>query len=547
VDVNKFLADIPTKNSIQLISFFLAQIHLVHPDKELQVELIEFWSQRFPKDLKAKINQFTKSTQANKNAEFTFISNLSGLKFIEIILENHNELNQLENLTPEQELNFFKAYLISTQLWIDKQGKLLFDIKPFENGMDFVKTYLPSHIAIDEFHTVKDFRTQFVKAKYFFEFCENDEEFKVYLDIFLKEYGLSSWATYLKNLLSLYVRKFERLKTTSVIKIKAEHKEQIKFLEQLILNVSDFSKSDDFLKIREKPVYRLNETDFVFLSLNFLVDKIYQGIQFDFARVLVDNSATFKGKRIKSRVQFLGIFGDEFSETGMFYKIMEDCFKNSKYIVHNGVEIKKIITSGEPDYYIRDKAKIYLFEFKNVFLSGKTKHTFEFETIKAGIYEKLVENKEGTDKGIRQLTAVIKKIREKKFNKFDDYSFDDTIIYPIIVFTDFSFNTAGVNYMLNKEFREYLENQEIELRNKIKNLIMIDLDDFIKYQDLYRTKKIKLNNLFNGFLDYVKGYRYFPNKFTPFEIYIDNRTNKEKSELSSNTIEEIAKLLGLSE
>lgn len=547
VDVNSLLADIPTENAIPLISYFLAQIHLEKLDENLQVELVQFWSQRLPSDLKTKILKFTTETVADRKAEFTFISNLSGLMFIETILENHNELEKLNVLTPEQELNFFKAFLISTQTWIDKQGKLFFDIKPFENDMDFVKTYLPSHIAIDEFHTVKDFKTQFIKAKYFFQFCEADEEFKVYLEIFLNEYGLDSWATYLRNILSLYLRKFKRLKTPSVISIDTEHQEQINFLEQLSIEVKGFLKSEDFLQIREKPVYRLSETDFVFLNLNFFVDKIYQGIQFDFANILVKNSATFKGKRIKSRVQFLSIFGDEFSETGLFYKIMESCFEKSNYNIHNGLEVKEKITDGEPDYYIRDKAKVYLFEYKNVFLSGKTKHTFDYETTKSAIYEKLVENKKGHPKGIKQLAGVIQKIREKEFNKFDDYNFDDTIIYPIIVFTDFSFNTAGVNYMLNKEFREVLEAQKIEFRTKIKNLILIDLDDFIKYQDLFRNKKIKLNNLFNGYLELVKGSKGFTNKFTPYEIYIENRTNKIKSNLSENTIEEIATTLGIPE
>lgn len=547
VNVNELLADIPTKNSVQLIGYFLAQIHIEKLDEKLQVELIQFWSQRLPNDLKLKIQDFTAKMVADKKTEFTFISNISGLLFIETILENHNELELLDDLTPEQELNFFKAYLISTQTWIDKQGKILFDIKPFESEMDFVKTFLPSHIALDEFHTVKDFRTQFIKAKYFFQFCESNDEFKPYLKIFLDEYGLDSWSSYLKNILSLYIRKFERLKTPSVISINKEHQEQINFLEQLSIEINGFAKSEDFLQLREKPVYKLNETDFVFLNLNFFVDKIYQGIQFDFARILVKHSATFKGKIIKNRIQFLSIFGDEFSETGLFYKVIEHCFEKARYVLQNGNTIKEIIKDGEPDFYIRDKAKVYLFEFKNVFLSGKTKNTYDFEEIKAGIYEKLVENKNGDAKGIKQLTKVINKIRKSEFNKFDDFDFDKSIIYPVIVFTDFSFNTAGINYMLNKEFREHLENEKVKLRGNIKNLILIDLDDFIKYQDLFRDKKIKINNLLNGYLEFVKGYRNFPDKFTPYEIFIDNRTNKMSSKLSQNTIEEIANTLGLSE
>ncbi len=547
VNVNELLADIPTKNAVPLIGYFLAQIHIEKLDEKLQVELIQFWSQRLPNDLKLKIQDFTAKMVADKKTEFTFISNISGLLFIETILENYNDLEQLNDLTPEQELNFFKAYLISTQTWIDKQGKIFFDVKPFKNEIDFVKTFLPSHIALDEFHTVKDFRTQFIKAKYFFQFCESNDEFKVYLKIFLDEYGLDSWSNYLKNILSLYIRKFERLKTPSVISIDNEHQEQINFLEQLSIDVDGFSKTEDFLQLREKPIYRLNETDFVFLNLNFFVDKIYQGIQFDFARILVKHSATFKGKKIKERVQFLSIFGDEFSETGLFYKIMEHCFEKAKYTIHNGNTINEIIGDGAPDFYIRDKAKVYLFEFKNVFLSGKAKNTYDFKQIKAGIYEKLVENKKGDAKGLKQLTKVINKIRKSEFNKFDDYNFDKTTIYPVIVFTDFSFNTAGVNYMLNKEFKEHLENEKVRLRNNIKNLILIDLDDFIKYQDLYKDKKIKINNLLNGFLEFIIGYQNFTDKFTPFEIYIDNRTRKITSKLTQNTIVEIAETLGLTE
>lgn len=547
VNVNELLSDIPTKNSVQLIGYFLAQIHIEKVDQKLQVELIQFWSQRFSNSLKFKIQDFTAKMVADKNTEFTFISNISGLLFIETILQNHNELEQLDDLTPEQELKLFKAYLISTQTWIDKQKKNILDKKPFECGMDFVETYLPSHIALDEFRIVKDFRIQFIKAKYFFQFCESNDEFKPYLKTFLDEYGLDSWSKYLKNILSLYIRKFERLKTPSVISINKEHQEQINFLEQLSIETNTFTKSEDFLKLREKPVYKLNETDFVFLNLNFFIDKIYQGIQFDFARILVKHSATFKGKIIRNRIQFLSIFGDEFSETGLFYKVIEHCFEKAKYVLHSGNTIKEIIKDGEPDFYIRDKEKVYLFEFKNVFLSGKTKNTYNFEEIKAGIYEKLVENKNGDAKGIKQLTKVIKKIRKSEFNKIDDHDFDKSIIYPIIVFTDFSFNTAGINYMLNKEFREYIENEEVKFTSKIKNLILIDLDDFIKYQDLFRDKKIKINNLLNGFLEFVKGYRNFSDKFTPFEIYIDNRTNKMTSKLSENTIEEISKILGLSE
>ena len=101
VDINELIADIPTKNAVQLIGYSLAQIHIERLDEKLQVELIQFWSQRFPHDLKLKINIFAAKMVADRKTEFTFISNISGLLFIETILENHNDLEQLKNLTQE--------------------------------------------------------------------------------------------------------------------------------------------------------------------------------------------------------------------------------------------------------------------------------------------------------------------------------------------------------------------------------------------------------------------------------------------------------------
>ena len=98
---------------------------------------------------------------------------------------------------------------------------------------------------------------------------------------------------------------------------------------------------------------------------------------------------------------------------------------------------------------------------------------------------------------------------------------------------------------MNKEFQETVENREIQNLKSIKNLILIDLDDFIKYQDQFRNKTIKINNILNGYLESIKGYKFLPDKFTPYQIYIENRTRKNKSDLSNKTIEEIGELLGI--
>lgn len=542
VDINELLKDIPTKNSLEIIGYFLAQLHTIERDTTKQIEFLRQWLGRLPVTIHQRINDFIEKISANPNADYNFLNNVSGLILVEMLIENANELTLVSDLTPEQELNLFKAYLYCSQVWIDKQLPG-FKMPTVKSEEDLIKILLPTQLPFQEILEFKDFRLQFIKAIYFFKFCERDPQFQVYLEIFLKEYNLDSWHKYLLNLINLYVRKFERFKTPSVINVPDEFPDVINFLEVLSIDPKTFKKSDDFLSLREKPVCRICKNDFVFLNLNFLVDKLYQGIQFDFARVLVKHSATFKGMVIKNTVDFMSIFGNEFSETGLFYSVMDYAFEKSGYVKFSGEKIKAIIPDGEPDYYMRDKAKVYLFEFKNIFLGAGIKHSNNYDQIEAEIFKKLVTNQNNSAKGVTQLVNVIEKIRAKEFEQFDKYNFDDTIIYPIIVYVDFSFNLAGTNFILNKEFRRQLSERAIKDTHKVKNLTLIDLDTFIKFQDLYRNKTLKLNNCLNEYFEYVRNPRDIFNRISTFNNFIHNKTSKLNYDSPKMLMDEVTKML----
>lgn len=542
VEINELLRNIPTKNSLIIIGYFLAQLHTIERDPTKQIEFLKMWLGRLPVEVHERINDLIGRISANLNTDYNFLNNISGLILIEKLIENANELPLASDLTPEQELNLFKAYLYCSQEWIDKQLPG-FKIPAVKSEEDLIKILLPTQLPFQEILEFKDFRLKLIKAIYFFKFCESDPQFQVYLGIFLKEYNLDSWHKYLMNLLSLYVRKFERLKTPSVINVSDDFPDVIAFLTDLSIDPKTFKRSDDFLRLREKPVYRISTNDFVFLNLNFLVDKLYQGIQFDFARVLVKHAATFKGKEIKKTVDFMSIFGNEFSETGLFYSVMDYAFEKSGYVKFSGEKIKEIITDGEPDYYIRDKAKVYLFEFKNIFLGAGIKHSNNYEQIESEIFKKLVTNQHKSAKGVTQLVNVIEKIRSNEFVKFDKYNFDNTIIYPVIVYVDFSFNLGGTNFILNKEFRRQLSEKAIKDTHKIKNLTLIDLDTFIKFQDLFRNKTLKLNNCLNEYFEYVRNPRDIFNRISTFNMFIHNKTSKLKYDSPKMLMDEVIKML----
>ncbi|MEC5173779.1 hypothetical protein [Chryseobacterium nepalense] len=544
INIIELLEDIPTVNALELISYFMVQIHLEHHDKNLQIDLTNFFIQRFPQDLKNKIIQFY-STQ-RRNSMYSLIDNLSGLFFIENILKNHNDLPRVSDLTPEQELNFFKAYLLSTQIWIDKKDGIFSNLDKISTDEDFNKAYIPTHIPYYEFNVIKDIRLQFAKAKEFFTFCEQNKYFKDYLNFFLQEYGLKSWQEYLKNILSLYLRKFDRLKTPSEIEISDDYVELQNFLSLLSLNMEDFKMSDDFYSLRKSPIYKANNNRYIFLSLNLFVDKIFQGIQFDFARIVINKKGVFKDKPIKSIDQFFSIVGDEFSETNLFYNIIKNCFSKSNYVLRSGLDLKnKNTDGGEPDFYIRDKAKVYLFEFKNVLLNSKVKHSFDYEKIEEALFEKFIENKNKSKKGIGQLIELIKKIDEDSFDFDDSINLQDVIIYPIIVFTDISLNTPGVNNVLNNKYKELIKDFKLTNIKNLQDVTLIDLDTLIKYQDLFFTKKIKINNLLNEYHTLTNSYGDFIKRFTAFEMFIENKTHNLINNFSEKSVETMAKTLGI--
>lgn len=542
VEINELLKDIPTKNALEIISYFLVQLHTFERDKTQQIEFLKMWLSRLPVSVHKRIRSFIKENSENPNADCNFLNNISGLILIENLIINNNDLALKSDLTPEQELKLFKAYLYCSQIWIDKQLKG-FETPAIKSEEDIIKILLPTQLPYQEILEFKDFRMQFIKAIYFFKFCETDSEFKIYLDIFLNEYKLDSWHKYLLNLLSLYIRKFEPLKTPSLINVSDDFPDVISFLSDLSIDPKTFKQSIDFLLLREKPVFQVSKNDFLFLNLNFLVDKLYQGIQFDFARVLVKHSATFKGRVIKNTVDFMSIFGNVFSETGLFYSVMEYAFEKSGYIKFKGEKIKTYVKDGEPDYYMRDKAKIYIFEFKNIFLGAGIKHSNDYEKIESEIFKKLVENQNSSAKGVTQLVNVVEKIRANEFEKFDKYKFDNTIIYPVIVYVDFSFNLGGINFILNKEFRKQLKEREIKNTSNIKNLILIDLDSFIKFQDLFRNKTLKLNNCLNEYYEYVQSPKDVFNRISTFNMFIHNKTAKLKYDSPKMLMDEVLKLL----
>ena len=542
VDPRNLIANISTKNSLEIIGYFIAQVHTKERSLEAQIEFLNIWGSRLPDEIILLINDFIQRTYQEGKSDFNFINNIAASILIEIILENNNDIEFVENLTPQQELDLFKAYLWCNQYWTDKQLGLI--PKSIETVDDLISVIFPVQLPYMEILEFKDFRLQFLKAVIFFKFCDKNEIFKNYLNAFLAEYNINIWQKYLTNILSLYIRRFEELRTPSIVNISNDHPEIKDFINQFCVDLNDFAKSDDFTSLRKTPIYKVDDDNFLFLNLNFFVDKLFQGIQFELFRVIKKQKLTYNKKPIKTFEQFRSIYAELISEKGIFYETLKYSFAKNGYKLMDGDQLHNILGQGEPDFYIRDKDKIYLFEYKDVILNADVKHSYNFETIKDEISTKMISNQVGSQKGITQLFNSISNIRKGDYDKVDDYkNLKDCIIYPIIVFTDFSFNLPGINHFLNNEFFKLIYGSDIKNKESIKDLTLIDIDTFLKFQDLFRSKKLKINNCLSEYHSKTKKYGSIFNLVETFNIFIHDKTMHMDYGTPQMLHEEVEKLL----
>jgi hypothetical protein len=542
VSFEQLIKDIPSINIIKLMSFLLSELHSRERDPLIQIDFLNKWGERLPEDVKASIFTIVKRTRKTPNNNVNFINNISGLTFIQRILTNFNYLDEVDDITPQQELNLFKAYLFCSQEWINEQLINMPEVDKVKGVDNLIKMFLLMQMPYHEIQEFKDFKIQFLKSLYFFKFCENNETFKNYLNIFLNEYKLKNWQEYMSNISKIYIRKFDSKRNSWSMVVKEDFKELQNFLSQFCVDIENFETKLDFMSLRNTPILKTEGDEYIQLNLNFLIDKIYQGIQFDFAKVLVKNKATYNSKLIKNTIQFNSIYGDVFTESGLFYKVMEYAFGKSATKRMTGIEMKNIITA-EPDYYIRDKSKIFLFEYKNVLLSARVKNSHNADHIIEEVLKKWVKNENGAPKGVSQIVNSINNLLDGGFDKLDMIDTKNCTIYPILIFEDHCMNTPGINHILNLEFRKIILEKNLPLQHKIKDIVALDLNTLVQYQELFRNSKFKLSSCITEYMNLKSNSQSESDKLLPFKNFLHKKANKIKYEGSEIFYKEFEKLL----
>lgn len=513
---------IPSKSAIAWASYMLTMKNMMTID---QKEHDFFFPLLFQmnRELQHSITDYLQLISMDLN-NYVFIDKVALLILIEHLLENHNEKDIDVFESKDDFSNLIIAYLICCDEKLRYTTKVLHEIKDIDS---FMALHLPEQLRYNDIYYPKDYRVEFLKFYYFMTFCERNEIFHQYLELFLQENNSSKWDDYLHFLFVTYLELITNEGgITNKIEIDPNSYYGKKYLDSMSINLKEFKRSSDFKALRSSPVYYHGNNTYSIISIGFWIDKIYQGFLFDFAIILIKHKDKTK---IKSYPELKTLVGNLFTENHLFYEIMNGCFAKTCKKLISGQKLKTFLGDGEPDFYIRKGKNIFLFELKDIMLNAEIKHCesleqikyelfqiFETSTIEKGLGK---QKKKPQAKGITQLLNVIETKLDVIIQKADRIEITDRFnVYPIIVYQDSCFDIEGISYILNNRFEELKQTRILSEKYLVKQCVMIPLEMIIKLEDYFYDDRLQLDSLINNYtLECMQSEQ---NKLLPFNKFL---------------------------
>lgn len=520
-----FIKEIPTLPMLHFVVGLQNKVLYAFSDISTQKQMIYGMCGFLKMEEKQRVWQFLK-----KNQNVIFITNTTSLLFFQLALSNYEALGNGEDCTflyPDEIVNIYKALLYCNQKWTNQQmvnaGKLIHDGEQYP--LDLIGLSLHLDLPIVEFKLYKDFKTQFYKAICFFEFCEKDKLFSTYLTAFYADHKVSHWKEYVLRLFDFFAASLNG----QYIKMDEAHLTDKIFFNQYTINVTDSEikslwDKENLTYLRNHFLVLVSPNYYLLLNANLLVDKLYQGMKFDFFEsVKRHNLLDDNNRKYESYKDFSAVLGCIFSEQNLLYPILTKCYKSNADKILSGDFLKSEGVSGAPDFYIRQGNILYLFEHKDLILGDTVKYSSDVDEIKNAILERLcfdgVVKGKGKRKGGGQLLFTINAIFNENFlADFDSGISNIRHVYPIIITTDTAFSAIGVNALVNLEFsnlvqtKYHFSNTNVFIRLPL----ILDYDTLLKLSWRIATNKLSLASIIDIYLRDIKnGY-----KLVPFSTYI---------------------------
>lgn len=470
--IETLLLKIPSRFFISVISFINSNLYFDDSIENQQFILLKFF-ERQPVDIQNALIKKWNDCKQRINYIFPLFNNLT---LINNIILDYRIDSSKNDLTPEEELNILKVILLNNQN--------LDTTIPKENN--FIRIFWRHTLPQFEFNYNKNFVSSIYLSESIFDYLKSEypKQYKEYL----RYSKVSSAKEFIKNIILFYINGYNKQGKLFYSSFSVDLVTKNALLENFIIDIINFNskefskkKKDKYFKgLRETPIIKDEKNNYNIFNWNFIVDKFYQGLVFDF----------YKNTSLKTNMRFDDFksnLGVQFSEKVFFKNLLKKIYpKNTDDVV--------LLCSDEKpnydfDFYLRIENKILLIEFKDYLMPDLVKYG-ESEKMIDYFQSRFVSN-EDKKKGISQLLYQIKKI-DSNIKVYEDLKINKErlIIFPIIIYTDNSFMVPGINRHLDKIFRKKLQLTKNDFFS-VHILTMISSEFFIE-----KFKFLKENNTF---------------------------------------------------
>lgn len=530
-EISNYLQGISRHDLLRLCALFLIR------ENET---VYDYLSSYFTEENNEYANQLWRNLEKSKDyIDHYVITNIeSSLRLYEYVFDNINAVETTLS-KPEIEINVFKAYLLfNAQLnSVDNTASESTKHIQKDRTKALLLAQMFQYFDITNYQFRQELYVQMVKAIYLYEFLSSNGNTRLLYEKYLEYYKCSDWQEFMRFIISFACIYSGRENNQTYVNLLVdpsdkEYDKKCEFIEKLVIDAG--IEDMDFRILRSHPIYKESRGNYYFVYGYFLLELIYKGVYFKLNEL---NTKLPKNEQIKG---FRSFYCDYFSEQTLLYNVLKDVYRK-KYIQMPGDYIKnKFGVAAEPDYYIRNGNKIFLFESKDILIPSETKVSNDYKKISSELKKRLYyeEKRNGgvDNKAVLQLLNNAQKILKKTAEWDQDYKEKNIRIYPIIILHDNIYNCPGINDLVRMWFEEELEKMREEYDvSRIKNITIINIDVFIVYKDLLQKRECSLDKMISSYHKYVsediakkartqeQAMKMYKDRIIPFEYYLSKK------------------------
>ena len=483
--------------------------------------------------------RFYKFSEVAKPRQIAIFSLYTVLNCIIEELSNFKS-GEFRNISPQEEINIFSKILIYNELQDNRLLNEISKIKSFDRE-SYYQIIWPLLLPQIEFTYRKNHLFAIYKSIKFLKFLQVTKKYQVFLDPFFKSLNVQDSNDFIIQALLLFKNAHIKEDKFFTSFLKADYPSYNPLINSFIFDFNEKVKitsddSSDFKLLRNHPIIRLPDKTLAITNWNFIVDKLYPGLIYDFFNSTdIKNSYPLRDGKPNINA-YLSEIGSQFAEEEFLRNHLQTILSQNLQVVLPGVN------KSNYDLYARDGKHVFLIEFKNI---SMPKHT-QYKDIKDYIDTRLVQDGKSR-KGIMQLLEQIKKLNDNP-SQFENFIAQGTntrrlVVHPVLVFTDNSFNLSGINSYLNKIFKDNLRLIIPRVSFYVHDLVIIPFDFFLESRELLISREISMIYLINYY--YARLFKLrkmvfktksnFYNLYSPFDEVVASYLGKKKRKTPSNS------------